>query len=430
MQVTESLVSSSNPMHQNAEVEEEKTWTQDLFQIRPSNIKSGSKNNSRTLIILLFILGASAGLINGSIMWTDSLLTLAQVKIIELDVNNSGIGLFYFILSTGSCVFVSAFVCKYFSKQAAGSGLPEFKSLLASEMKETEHEKLVSLRIFCVKVVGLVLSIGSSLSIGSEGPLVHTAACIAHIWMKYVSEFADILESPSLSKQIYAASAAIGVSSAFNAPVGGLLFSIEVTSTFYLVSNYWKSFIAAVAGSVACNIFLLSKGATSDVLVVLNMAINPHPFAKWELILFLLIGIGFGYLAHAYLWLHQQLNIRLRPFNKNYPIATATSVAVFTSIIVYATGAYSSTSVGVITNVSDVLTTGHITEMKRFPGVSRLGGLFTSFLTRASLTLLGTNIAVPAGIFMPVFLIGGSFVIVILCVVSSILVVFELEKRK
>ena len=38
-----------------------------------------------------------------------------------------------------------------------------------------------------------------------------------------------------------------------------MLFSVEVTSTYYLVANYWKSFIAAMAGSVACNLFLITK---------------------------------------------------------------------------------------------------------------------------------------------------------------------------
>jgi hypothetical protein len=35
---------------------------------------------------------------------------------------------------------------------------------------------------------------------------------------------------------------------AFHAPIGGVLFSIEVTATFYLVSNYWKAFVASVSG--------------------------------------------------------------------------------------------------------------------------------------------------------------------------------------
>lgn len=39
-----------------------------------------------------------------------------------------------------------------------------------------------------------------------------------------------------------AASVAIGVVATFGAPIGGVLFSIEVTSTYYFVSNLWKTF--------------------------------------------------------------------------------------------------------------------------------------------------------------------------------------------
>jgi len=38
------------------------------------------------------------------------------------------------------------------------------------------------------------------------------------------------------------------VSSTFASPIGGVLFSIEVTTNYYEISNYWKSFMAAVAG--------------------------------------------------------------------------------------------------------------------------------------------------------------------------------------
>ena len=95
-------------------------------------------------------------------------------------------------------------------------------------MKRGEYSKLVSRKIFICKVVGLIFSVGGGLSVGSEGPLVHTASCIAYILMRYVVWFDEILDYPALTKQILAASAAVGVSSAFNAPVGGLLFSVEV----------------------------------------------------------------------------------------------------------------------------------------------------------------------------------------------------------
>jgi len=32
----------------------------------------------------------------------------------------------------------------------------------------------------------------------------------------------------------------------FGAPVGGVLFSIEVTSTYYLVNNLWRAFLCAI----------------------------------------------------------------------------------------------------------------------------------------------------------------------------------------
>jgi len=43
-----------------------------------------------------------------------------------------------------------------------------------------------------------------------------------------------------------AASVAAGVTAAFGAPIGGVLFSIEVTSAFYMVSNLWRGFFVSV----------------------------------------------------------------------------------------------------------------------------------------------------------------------------------------
>lgn len=42
-----------------------------------------------------------------------------------------------------------------------------------------------------------------------------------------------------------AASVAAGVTATFNAPIGGVLFSIEVTTTYYVVGDLWKAFFTA-----------------------------------------------------------------------------------------------------------------------------------------------------------------------------------------
>ena len=46
------------------------------------------------------------------------------------------------------------------------------------------------------------------------------------------------------------AACAVGVTSAFGSPVGGVLFSIEVTATYYLTSGYWRAFLTAVSGCI------------------------------------------------------------------------------------------------------------------------------------------------------------------------------------
>lgn len=45
--------------------------------------------------------------------------------------------------------------------------------------------------------------------------------------------------------EVFSAAAAVGVSLAFGTPIGGVLFSIEVTSSFYLVGNMWRGYFAA-----------------------------------------------------------------------------------------------------------------------------------------------------------------------------------------
>uniref|UniRef100_A0A914DH28 Chloride channel protein n=1 Tax=Acrobeloides nanus TaxID=290746 RepID=A0A914DH28_9BILA len=46
-----------------------------------------------------------------------------------------------------------------------------------------------------------------------------------------------------------AAGCAVGVACTFSAPVGGVLFSIEVTSVYFAVRNYWRGFFAAACSA-------------------------------------------------------------------------------------------------------------------------------------------------------------------------------------
>ena len=50
----------------------------------------------------------------------------------------------------------------------------------------------------------------------------------------------------SIQTEMLAAACAVGVACTFSAPIGGVLFSIEVTASLFAVANYWRGFFAAV----------------------------------------------------------------------------------------------------------------------------------------------------------------------------------------
>lgn len=64
-----------------------------------------------------------------------------------------------------------------------------------------------------------------------------------------VTSFQGIYENESRKSEMLAAACAVGVGACFAAPVGGVLFSIEVTTTYFAVRNYWRGFFASVCGA-------------------------------------------------------------------------------------------------------------------------------------------------------------------------------------
>ena len=201
------------------------------------------------ILIFLLTMGIVSGLVNGSITLALESTSRAIAQLSYLSFPGYVFGYLALVL------FATAL--GKLAGQACGSGLPELKHILAGEMRPADYEQFTSIRVLLVKGFGLIAS-ASVAPLGREGPLVHTSACVTNLLLSKISMFRDIVDSPELCRQCFAASAAVGVASSFNAPVGGLLFSVEVTSTYYLISNYWKSFVAAVAGSIVCNLILMT----------------------------------------------------------------------------------------------------------------------------------------------------------------------------
>ncbi|EEY70092.1 Chloride Channel (ClC) Family [Phytophthora infestans T30-4] len=137
-----------------------------------------------------------------------------------------------------------------FDPMAAGSGIPEMKSIISYDHREDAGEYLRA-RTLVSKIGGLALALSSGLSLGKEGPFVHTSSIIAHRLMKHLKWFHRIYESDIMRRHVYNAACAVGVTCTFRAPIGGALFAIEVTSTVFMVSNYWRAFVVSTSALLA-----------------------------------------------------------------------------------------------------------------------------------------------------------------------------------
>ena len=69
--------------------------------------------------------------------------------------------------------------------QAAGSGIPEIKTILSGFV----IHGYLGVRVLFTKSVGLALSVASGLSLGKEGPFVHIASCIGNIVSRIASKY-------------------------------------------------------------------------------------------------------------------------------------------------------------------------------------------------------------------------------------------------
>lgn len=129
-----------------------------------------------------------------------------------------------------------------FDQRAEGSGIPQLKSILAG----TDLSGHLSWRTALTKAVGLVFSIGSGLAVGKEGPFAALAAAVAN-GLSRVPFLGEGRGNDASMRQMLAAAVAAGVTAVLGAPVGGVLFSIEVTSTYYQVSSLWRGFLCSLA---------------------------------------------------------------------------------------------------------------------------------------------------------------------------------------
>ncbi|KAJ1444672.1 chloride channel [Pelagophyceae sp. CCMP2097] len=201
-----------------------------------------------------------------------------------LRFGNGGIVLYLIVRVV--LVLLAVEFTKRVSPIAAGSGIPEVKAILAG----FSIPGFLSMRTGVAKVGGVILLFGAGLPIGKEGPFIHTASIIAENLLQ-IKWFRAMNDTPEFRKQMLSAAAAVGVAAAFGAPIGGIMFSIEATATFYATQHYWGTFFCSSAAA------FISHEIGYDAIAAFSPHFDKLPYKRWEVFLFAFLSVICGLLG-------------------------------------------------------------------------------------------------------------------------------------
>jgi len=232
------------------------------------------------LVCLTAVLaGAVIGFVGGAFRWLLDAANRLRVELVEWSSALPGSGWLIPMVTAALGATLAALVVRW-EPLAQGSGIPHVEAVFARQAAPPR------VRLLPAKFIGGVLAIGSGLVLGREGPTVHMGAAIG-------AEAARRARLPdSEIRMMQTALGGAGLAVAFNAPVGGTLFSLEeVTKSFRLTTVLATIFAASTA--VGCAHLVLGNDSEFRLPAI------DEPHLGW-LPLFVVFGLLTGCLGAAY----------------------------------------------------------------------------------------------------------------------------------
>uniref|UniRef100_A0A8C7JVS1 Chloride channel, voltage-sensitive 1a n=1 Tax=Oncorhynchus kisutch TaxID=8019 RepID=A0A8C7JVS1_ONCKI len=378
--------------------------------------------------IFLVLLGVSMALVSWTMDYT-SAKSLQLYKWIHWELRGNVLLQYLAWVSYPMVLimFASSF-CHLVAPQAIGSGIPELKTILRGVVLK----EYLTLKAFIAKVIGLTAGLGSGMPVGKEGPFVHIASICAAVLSKCMMFFSGVNQSPYCYTDILTVGCAVGVGCCFGTPLGGVLFSIEVTSTYFAVRNYWRGYFAATFSAFIFRVLsVFNKDAVTITALFRTKFRMDFPFDLQELPAFAIIGISCGFLGAFFVWLNRQVVLFMRKPNAMTRFLTRHRLifpGVVTLVIATLTfppgfGQFMAGELmprECINSLFDNFTWTKIWGSPLPPGLGRSSAwlhpdvsifviLLLFFVMKFWMSAVSTTMPIPSGAFMPVFILGASF---------------------
>lgn len=322
-------------------------------------------------------------------------------------------GYVVYILHTLLFVGLALYFTHSIAPNAAGSGLPEMKCILSG----LTLAKYLSRKTLVAKLLGITCSLGSGFIAGRQGPFVHVASCVVNL-MSYARCFRNLGQNQSLRMQLLAAACAVGVSVAYGAPIGGVLYSIEVTSTYYPIRYYWAAFIASILSGFAFralwNLFIGQSVLLP--LVPTNFSLGNLYMGWYEwliLVLMSLLGTGLGV---SFVKLNAWAVSFRRQYAKQFPVLGpfhfTLIIGLMTAVVFYPGLFGTYMGLGNMAVLKDMFADRTLVAYGNLAGdwtpYSIFLSLFLFFTIRFTIGVFAASAAIPIGSYAPTLALGAA----------------------
>jgi chloride channel 3/4/5 len=207
---------------------------------------------------------------------------------------------------------------------ASGSGIPEIKTILSGFV----IPNFLSLRVLTIKAFGAIFAVSTGMCLGKEGPFVHISTCVGYIVGNW---FPKYRQNGRKMRELLSSACASGLSVAFGAPIGGVLFSYEEISTYFPRKVLWRAFLCSLFASIILKA-LNPTGTGKLVLFETNYGTDYEPIHYF---VFIVLGVAGGIFGGLFCKLNFLWSkwFRAFPVIKNNPVLEVALVVLATTLL-------------------------------------------------------------------------------------------------
>ena len=243
---------------------------------RAAHLGADFRGAEAVMIVVAAVVGLATGLL--------AVALIAVITLVEtLSFGNDVVGPLELVLVPTLGAFLVGLLITYWIPEIGGGGvvpLMETIALRGGRFRE---------RVPASAVVVSGLALGTGASGGREGPIVLIGGSVGSLLGRFFA-----LDEQRM-RTLVAAGAAAGIGASFNAPIGGMMFAIELIIGGFRAESLQSVVVASVVGSV-----------TARQLVGAEIIYQPNEPYGWttlgELGLFVVLGVLAGAFGLAFLY--------------------------------------------------------------------------------------------------------------------------------